>query len=289
MKKKLARWLCGNGACSLLSTLVVAGLSVTGYANTTLYSTGFEASEGYPDVSTINYCWMGGTPPQWSGGGVCKSGFSIPGSDDGGPAAFAGTQTAYQRWGSGSLTFNTNPNVGNSEVFAEAYLLFTDHPGTDSAYEGIKFGLLDSNGNAQIFVKICDWSGTGNGMFTTWNSGVSPDSTANQATSWTGVNNQWSHVGILVDYETGTADIYQKMVNVGDTSALTASDIIFNDVPIYTGNQDYASTVFIQSDFSVNGHFDNISVTAIPEPVTLVLLGLGGLALVKNRRKGLIG
>jgi hypothetical protein len=121
-------------------------------------------------------------------------------------------------------------------------------------------------------------------MFTTWNSGIAPTNTANQATSWTGANGQWTHVGLLVDYEAGTADIYEKIVSTGDTSALTNSDIIFNDVPIYTGNQDYASTLFIQSDFAVTGQFDNISVTAIPEPVSLALLGLGGLALIRNRK-----
>jgi hypothetical protein len=39
------------------------------------------------------------------------------------------------------------------------------------------------------------------------------------------------------------------------------------------------------NDFLINTIFDNVSVSAVPEPATMAVLGIGALALMRRRRK----
>ena len=65
-----------------------------------------------------------------------------------------------------------------------------------------------------------------------------------------------------------------------------------NGTPIYVADTLVGGTnveqVLIRSDnFQVDGEvgdFDNLAVTAVPEPTSLALLGLGGLAVLRRRR-----
>ncbi len=54
----------------------------------------------------------------------------------------------------------------------------------------------------------------------------------------------------------------------------------------FSSNGSAVTLTFIPDDFSPEPNFmlDNVSITSVPEPSTIILVGIGGLALVTYRR-----
>ena len=74
-------------------------------------------------------------------------------------------------------------------------------------------------------------------------------------------------------------------------------DMYLDDTLIVAGvamNDDYSPadlqtvtariTPYTQNDYQGISYYDNLAITEVPEPVTMSLLALGGLAVIRRRR-----
>lgn len=89
---------------------------------------------------------------------------------------------------------------------------------------------------------------------------------------------------------TGTFHHFNGTVTRTATGAthtmLMDGNLIFTGTFALTDARGINSVEFYKSNTGTNnGRFDNIVVTAVPEPATLIGLAIGGLALLKKRRK----
>jgi len=110
----------------------------------------------------------------------------------------------------------------------------------------------------------------------------------------------WRDISIRWDYrsqETPTFDLHYRIGGVGDWGAILADWPITADDAWHSFSRDLSSISAIEGqpivEFRVedmelagNGRFifDNLELTGVPEPATLILLGLGGVALLRKRR-----
>ena len=73
------------------------------------------------------------------------------------------------------------------------------------------------------------------------------------------------------------------------SGSMTLTDMSESDGFVFTPDGSHAAllgqTLAIQLAGSTQPHYDNVILTAVPEPSTTALLGLGGLALILRRRK----
>ncbi len=93
----------------------------------------------------------------------------------------------------------------------------------------------------------------------------------------------WVHIAIVCDWDTATFDLYweqtdgsMKLVN---TVVGWKDDTFSGDV---TEMEIYSPKTYAPGNEDVGMDIDAISL--VPEPLTMVLLGLGGLALLRRRR-----
>lgn len=92
---------------------------------------------------------------------------------------------------------------------------------------------------------------------------------------------EWHDVAITKIGNTVTWDIDGVRLATVDAStlALGGANILLNQSDINNGTTDAAGEPLLF------GLFDNVRVTAVPEPSTYALLGLGALFLAGRRRK----
>jgi hypothetical protein len=93
----------------------------------------------------------------------------------------------------------------------------------------------------------------------------------------------WYDVWIVADNATDTYDVYFG-TNVGNPDALGA--LVGNDLAFRNGTTDALATLYMlagSSDFSLDVDNVHYNAVAVPEPATLALMGLGGLAMFRRR------
>lgn len=94
---------------------------------------------------------------------------------------------------------------------------------------------------------------------------------------WQTYANQWSYdtgfnVGVVVDQENWTQALFVNDVQVSDWLPLLGTSVGIRGVQM-TGHKLMDATVYL----------DNISIGAIPEPATMLLLSLGGVLIRKRK------
>jgi hypothetical protein len=103
----------------------------------------------------------------------------------------------------------------------------------------------------------------------------------NNYSSATGIQLEYSALGDFSDSQS----VMTWASNGTPNNLWTAGSVTLNE-----GTYTFTDTAKIRfrsgGDQNVeHGYLDNISITAVPEPTTTALLGLGGLALILRRRK----
>jgi hypothetical protein len=108
------------------------------------------------------------------------------------------------------------------------------------------------------------------------------------------VSNQWYHIAWTYDAAIGEAKMYINGV-LEATSTVAGSDVVLASPGMTIGAR--VATVTPTYDRYFNGIMDEIRIynhvlsanevaaLAVPEPITLTILGLGGLTLLRIRRK----
>jgi len=132
---------------------------------------------------------------------------------------------------------------------------------SDTNKELVKLGLVTDNGGFFFFDTTSAWSSTGRHQIVASNNGTDVD----------------VHYDVDIDFDNGTGEV--SWYKHSDPSAVSVFEI-----PATLNAGSYVDELFMFSSGSVNGH-DNLSVSPIPEPATLVLLTFGGLLVLARRRR----
>jgi len=172
--------------------------------------------------------------------------------------------SVYVRHSNGSIQSNTLHMKSSGDNWAgQNMTVTTDGGNIDATSYGsytVEFDYgyrSDATTNGDITMRVALWNTTTNTMldsadFTITDPGQGPE-------AWTQTDFQ-----LNLSY---------------DETAQTAGDVLqlrfINTTDLPSGSADWSATALI----------DNVSVTAVPEPSSAALLGLGGLALILRRRK----
>ena len=271
-----------TGQFGLVCVMVCGLLATSTTMANILYSTGFEASEGFANGGWIGYNtamdWGKGIP-SWG----CKEPAGVK-SD----APFSGDQYAlmsnYKR--GNTKTFNTDPTVGNETVWVEAYMKMGNLEQTNTPY--FDFGLFIPETTTldvvihmpeylnRIAIRINDSWGTGN-VFDA-DIKYTPD--------------EWWHFVMEVDYVADTVKLYGKAVSPGDTSPLTTDDLITfggNSVIPNAVQGNYAGDLYfflsgVGADASIDGIKVADSSLIVPEPATIGIMVIGVVGFISRKR-----
>ncbi len=236
----------------VLAIVAVLGAAVASQAQV-LYSTGFE--------SFANGALSG------QGGWLTDPGYDVVNN--------------FARTGSKSVRFDTGPAAGsnwgwwdpltyNPVTNANKILKSTIwiHYNEDNSVADSFFG-LDMYSPAVTRVALAQISSAGL---------VQGSVAAGSITTFAGLTankNQWNRLDVTLNYNSGLMSVALN----GTTSATTLSL-----ASVATTVIDDVDLVSRATGFEV-GHFDDLSIQAVPEPGTMAALGLGAAALLRRRKK----
>jgi hypothetical protein len=266
----------------LVSAFCVLALASNAYATILPFSTGFEASEGYTNSSQL------ATNANWTGDGQDSTGWAISNSTIGGSGAAAGTQWVLASGATASTTkfqwtvtpvtdFSVLPAItGSADV-----KLVSPTSGTVNRSMVAGIQMYDSEVN-----QICSLALV---MDTQNNYGLGAGQmlialSFGDETGWiynlgvANTMNDYVNLKLTANIVTGTVQGFVDGVALPDTGS-TGGATDFHDFDLY-----YGRLLSTSSGTSSRAGFDNYSVMQdVPEPATLVLLALGGFALLRRR------
>ncbi|MEX2671739.1 MAG: PEP-CTERM sorting domain-containing protein [Phycisphaeraceae bacterium] len=165
----------------------------------------------------------------------------------------------------------------NGTYRIEMDLLFADVQGNDY----LQFGLLSDDGtfggNWMVHGAIFSLRADGTISWYNHNPDVHGGTGHKSIVGVSHTAGEWSHVAI--EYELGNDDI----------SLTVGSDTLIMTLPFTGGvplNELSGTFITAGGGAGTGGYFDNVNITstAIPEPASAALLGLGGMMMLKRRR-----
>jgi len=264
------------------ASLAVAGMVASSASAGLLFSTGFEAAEGYTSGSQL------ASNANWSGSGQDTAGWGITNTTVGGSGAKNGSQwilanaptaavpTRWQ-WTNAPVTdFSVNSTVVGS---ADIKLV---SPASGSVTRSTVAGLqmytaaVDLICQIGVLVDAENTYGLGAGRMVLQLSfgdatGVAYDLGASN------VLNTYVNLGLAVNFQTNTVTGYYNGVALPDVgSAGGVSD--FHDLDMIVGRSTTTT-----GGTAARAGFDNYSVSTVPTPGAIALLGVAGLASRRRR------
>ena len=209
--------------------------------------------------------------------------------------------TPYWKWDPGTnATFRTAnfSDITTGQYVFEFVIADWDLAGTDgigTVNNGIKFNFGDAqNGRAQLEFEVAQAPGTDIRVRSqnSNNGNLSGTDAQNQLGGWNLTNTASVTVQLLADLDTGA---WSTRVDAGsdgsfvdlvtDGTGMTSIDQIQLIVDASNGPWEYGGVAGTATEFVM---VDSVTLTQIPEPATLGLLGTFGMAVIFVRRRFMI-
>ena len=188
----------------------------------------------------------------------------------------------------GSHTLASGMPTGDASYTVAAFIQTT----TNAKRGIVGWGNYGSGGQVNAFrtTTAGEFGSTGGILNYSWGGGVDYGEAAGGTAPGTIYDGQWHHVAVTYDSASSTKRLYFDGAEIGSGKVLSG------DLNVGAANFRIGST---NSGEFFNGLLDDVRVydaalsqseindlaTAVPEPSTTALLGLGGLALILRRRK----
>lgn len=262
--------------------VAVGALASIASAATIPFSTGFEASEGYTAGTQL------ATNPNWTGDGQDTTGWQITANTIGGSGPKSGAQWVLTNGATASaskfqwtVTPVTDFSV-NSTIEGSADVKIVQ-PGsgtiTRNTYVGIQMytAAIDQVASLLFYIDAENLAGLGaNRMLLLADYGDASSYVYDLGVS--NVINTYVNLKLSANFVTGTVRGYingNVLPDIGGTGGFTD----FHDFDLTLGSSTTTGGT------RGRGGFDNYSITAVPAPGSLALVGLAGLVGARRRRK----
>jgi hypothetical protein len=241
---------------------------LAGIANAQLYSTSFETSQGY--TSGVSAAGIDG----WAAGSGSGSGQTA--STD---YASAGTQSLKFTYTGGTFASvrHALPTFGANAVTISSDIYVPSGNGADRL-----FGLyLSSSATGTLGSTVLGLSIGSNGAVRAGKTWSATYGAATIGTAATGsFADRWLNISLTFDPATFVGTTTISGFGAGQ-SAITSSFTAVTAPLNINVDADYLTS----ASAAGTAYFDNLSVSAVPEPASMAALGLGVAALLRKKRK----